>query len=823
MKSTNPRFTVPNSEIENRIDSLLAQLSLEEKIDLLGGHPTHGGTKANEKIGLVTMKMADGPVGVHWWCESSTAYPASIAAAASFDRKLMYRVGDALGRDCRARGVHILLAPGVNIYRSALCGRNFEYLGEDPYLSAQLVIENIKGLQNRGVAATVKHYAVNYQEFDRNHVSSDVDERTLHEVYLPAFKAAIVNAGAGCVMTGYNLVNSVHCSEHDYLVNKVLKGDWGFKGVVMSDWVSTHSALAAAVGGLDLEMPTAKWFNMTNLLPLVQQGMVAESVIDDKVRRMLRLAVCFGWLENDQVDTLIPQEDPVAHTTALDAARGGFVLLRNEDDILPFDRKKIGTLAVVGFSAAEENICGGGSAWSKPNHLVTLLDGITAAAGEGVEIVHAPGPSVSRDWSSYARGGFVMKNGMPGLQAEIFANSSLEGDPACVRTDEKLSFDWGMDSPAEGIDPARYSVRWSAFVVVDQAGTYTFYVNGNEARYRLFIDSVCVVDMWDIDRNGTNTVEMVLETGKRYAVRCEMCNSGSSWVTMHLGFERNGLVDEEIRAAVDAAARADAVVLCTGFSKNNESEGYDRHFGIGPIQERLILECSDANKNAVVVLAAGGNVDMEPWIDRTKALLHIWYPGQEGGTAVGEILFGDVNPSGRLPATFEKRLEDRSSYNCYHDSDNDKRVTLADGIFGGYRHFDRFGIEPRFPFGFGLSYTTFELSNLRLSSPRITENETITVSVDVTNTGTRAGAQVVQMYIRDLESKLTRPVKELKGFDKTYLEAGATGVVTMQIDRSSLSYYDPDCHDWVYEKGEFLVMVGTSARDIVHTQLLTAR
>jgi beta-glucosidase len=367
MHSRSPRFTPPSPEVERRIQSLIDQLGTDEKVLLLGGKPGQSGPQANsatfalERIGLPELRMADGPTGVHWWCDASTAYPALIAAAASFDENLWYRLGTALGRDCRARGVHILLAPGVNIYRSALCGRNFEYAGEDPFLSSRFAVAYIRGLQDQGVSATVKHFAVNFMEYARHTVSSDVDERTLHEIYFPAFKAAVTEGGCGALMTAYNLVNGVHCSEHAGLILDTLKGAWEFDGVVMSDWLSTYSVATAMNAGLDLEMPTADQFTAANLLPVLESGEVSRAALDDKVRRVLRLAACFGWLDHEQKDPTIPYDDPVTAQVALDIARAGVVLLKNDRNLLPLDRGQLRSIAVLGPYAHPAVFGGGGS------------------------------------------------------------------------------------------------------------------------------------------------------------------------------------------------------------------------------------------------------------------------------------------------------------------------------------------------------------------------------------------------------------------------------------------------------------------------------
>lgn len=810
MHSTYEQFTQPGEAVESRVGEILAKLTLEEKIDLLGGENI--GTKANEKAGIPKYLMADGPMGVHWHCDSSTAYPASIAAAASWDREAAYQMGAAIGRDARARGVHILLAPGVNIYRSALCGRNFEYLGEDPYLSAQMVVPIVKGCQSMGVATTVKHYAVNYQEFDRHNISSDLDERTLREVYLPAFKAAVQEGGTGAIMTAYNLVNGVHASEHDQLINQILKGEWGFDGLVMSDWVSTYCPVGAANGGLDLEMPTARFLNREELLPAVRNGLVPEEAIDDKIRRLLRLGICFGWFDHEQQDKSIPLEDPETHAVALEVARRGSVLLRNEGSMLPLDRSQLKKVAVVGPSAHPAVIGGGGSAYTTPSHVVSMLEGIRALAGEGVEVVHESGPSPAPELSAFESSQYQTPDGQPGLQAEYYDNAEFEGEPV-IRVEERLHFVWGGGRPVEGINGDLVSMRFRGKLIPEQDGGYIFYASQHDGLYRVVVGGEEVIDAWEFHETGTKQATVQLKAGVPAAIVVEY-KSVRHYVGLHVGWVHEDAQSIRRQAAVDAARSADVAIVCAGFDRNSEGEGHDRSFAMQADVAQLVADVAEVNPNTVVVLTAGGNLEMASWIDRVNAVLHAWYPGQEGGTAVAEILFGEVNPSGKLPATFEKKLEDRSSFDCYQDEDGDKRVLLEDGIFTGYRHVDREGVEPLFPFGFGLSYTTFEYENLKLSSDSISAADTLTVSFDIVNTGERRGADVAQLYVADSEAAVPRPVKELKGFDRVDLDPGERRTVEIQLDRSALEYFDPTEKAWVAEPGEFEVLIGASSMDI---------
>jgi beta-glucosidase len=816
MHSNHPRFTPPSPEIERRVQQLLEQLEPEEKILLLGGKPGQSGPQANsatfgiERIGLPELRMADGPMGVHWWCDASTAYPALIAAAASWDRELWYELGGALGRDCRARGVHILLAPGVNIYRSARCGRNFEYAGEDPYLSSRFGVAYVRGVQDQGVSATVKHFAVNYQEYGRHTVSSDLDARTLHEIYLPAFKAAITEGGSGALMTAYNPVNGVHCSEHSGLISDILKGEWAFDGVVMSDWLSTYSVAPAANAGLDLEMPTADRFTLANLLPALASGQVTQATIDDKVRRVLRLAACFGWLDSEQKDSSIPYQDPVTADVALRVARSGIVLLKNRSSFLPLQQSRIGSIAVLGPYAHPAVFGGGGSSYTPPHRATSLLEGLRALAPD-LQILHAPGPDPNPQRGVFSSSVFQSPEGA-GLWGEYFDNNDLSGVPLVSRLDERVDFGWGVRPPAPGITEKRFSVRWTGSFCPTQSGQHVFHSRSHDSQYRIWVDGKLVIDSWTIPRNGPQRGQLQLEAGRSYAVKVEYKKT-RFFSGMQVGwqFSDGGLAQTE--ACVALARRADLAIVTAGWDNVSEAEGFDRELCMNPELENMLVRVTEAQPNTLVVLTAGGNLDMSRWIDRAAAVLHAFYPGESGGQALAEIIFGLVNPSAKLPASFEHRESDRSSFGCYNDDDGDGRVVLEDGIFTGYRHLDRSGIAPLFAFGFGLSYTTFAYSELRLSAAHLPAGQALQLMLRVTNTGQRAGAEVVQVYVRDLVSNLPRPHKELKGFARVMLEPGESREVHIELGADAFKYYDPE-QGWVLEPGEFEVLVGASAVDM---------
>lgn len=779
---------------------------------MLGGQPEpkqDGDTFGNARTGIPSIKFADASVGLHWWTDRSTTYPAMIALAATWDRDVAYRMGAAVGRDARARDIHVVLGPGVNIYRSALCGRNFEYLGEDPVLAAASAVQYIRGLQDQGVAATVKHYAANFQEYDRHHVSSDVDERTLREVYLPAFEAAVREAGVGAVMTAYNPVNLVHASEHPWLLRTVLKDEWGFEGLVMSDWGSVYSAVHAANAGLDLEMPTAKWMNGERLIPAVRNGLVDESVIDDKVRRLLRLMVCFGWIDHPQKDEAIPQEDEETAAVALDVARRGAVLLKNDGPLLPFDPAKIKRLAVVGPYASQTPVGGGGSAYNPPWRTVSLLEGLRKEFGDQ-RIRYEAGLPLDDSERVFAQSSFRTPDERPGLKAEYFNNRNWDGLPVLTRIEERLQQRWGSGAIAEGVDATGFSVRWTGTIRAERAGPHAFFQWAG-GPFRVRVGDTVLFDLLDGANLKPPRAMVDLEAGVDVPIEV-LYRGAAGFNGICVGWEFLDIQSNR-GAALDLASESDAVLYCCGFSNQSEGEGFDREFAMPAEQEDFLLDLLERNGNVAVVLTGGGNLDMRRWVDRVPALLHAWYPGQEGGTALAELLSGTATPSGKLPATFERAPEDRSSHPCYHDTDNDKRVLLDDGVFTGYRHHERTGVEPLFPFGHGLSYTTFEYENVACSEA-LSEHGGVAVALDVINTGSREGVEVVQLYVRDCEASVPRPAQELKDFATVSLKPGERRRLHFDLAPRAFQFFCPRRCQWTAEPGEFDIRIGASSTDI---------
>jgi len=800
--------TAPSStDVEKRVESLLQQMTVEEKIEIIGGISDFY-IRPIPRLGIPSLRMSDGPMGVHDY-GLTTAYPAGIALAASWDRELAERFGRSMGADARARGVHFILGPGMNIYRAPMCGRNFEYFGEDPYLASRIAVWVVKGIQSQRVIATAKHFAGNNSEFARMTISSNIDERTLREIYLPAFEASVKEAKAGAVMDAYNRVNGVYMTQNNHLNNEILKKDWGFDGIVMSDWGATHDGLGAALGGMDLEMPSPTFMNSGALLPALKDGRLPMTTLDDKVRRILRKAIEFGFFDQSQTDPTIPAYSQEGRQVALEVARGGIVMLKNNGNLLPLDENKLKTIAVIGADAYPAVPSGGGSAETKPFHAVSYLEGISDRLGLKGKVLYAvDSPELDEVFESSE---FVTTpGGESGLKGEYFSNQQLNGTPALVRTDKRIHFDWGEGSfaPDQPID--HFSVRWTGYFVPQKSGDYTFFTSADDG-VRLFVEDQLAIDDWQPQSQTIESYGTHLEAGKAYKIRLEYFEDVGSAI---VGFGVTSAESFVGRQTKPIAAKADAVIICVGFDPKTESEGGDRTFQLPGGQDELIRQISAINKNTIVVVTAGGNVDMSRWADQVPAIMHAWYPGQEGGTALAQILFGDYSPSGKLPASFERRWEDNPTHDSYYPKPGESSVDYSEGVFLGYRYYDRSETKPMFAFGHGLSYTTFEYGHLSVTPASGNLSSPISVSFEVRNTGHREGAEVAEVYVGDSHSSIPRPIKELKGFAKVNLKPGESKRVTVQLERRAFSFYDVKKSNWSAEPGEFTILVGAASDDI---------
>lgn len=817
----------PDHAAERRIDSLLKLMTLDEKIRLIAG--TNGfDLHGLARLGIPQLSAGDSPFGIRA-SGPATLYAGGINLAATWNTELATRVGAEIGRDARARGKQYLLGPGVNMYRSPLSGRNFEYYGEDPFLAARMAVGFIKGVQSERVSATIKHFMGNNSEFARNTTDSRIDERTKREIYLPAFEAAVKEAQVGAIMGSYNLTDGLYMTANPAMNIDLVKKEWGFNGVMMSDWYAVHDALGSVNGGTDLEMPEPLYFNHRILLPAISAGQVTEATIDDKIRRLLRNSVRFGWMDNGAApDLSVPRYSLKAREIALGAAREGMVLLRNAAALLPLSAERTRTIAVVGPNAHPAVVLGGGSASIPTYTTVSALQGIAQLAGPGVTVHHARGMPTYGRVTLDTKFTTTPDSSTPGITMELFRGKELPGPPVITRVEQRVALGAPLDMTTLAredfqIDPPLYSgpegpmsSRWAGYYTAPAKATYDFVVQHggfNEAGYRLYVDGKLVADRWKLAPAVLEAIPLPLDSGAHKVVLEQHAIGGFSSPVLRFGIKRRGTwVDS---AALAVARRADVVVLAVGFDANSETENWDRTFGLPPGQEELVAAVSAANPRTIVVVNSGGAVDMSGWIDRVPAVLQAWYAGQEGGTAIAELLFGVANPSGRLPVTFERRWEDNPSFASYYPDPGSNQIHYREGVFSGYRGFERRGTAPLFPFGFGLSYTTFRMANLVVrpaegsteSAPRWT------VTFDVTNTGEREGAAVPQVYVGERNPRVARPRKELKGFSKVPLKPGETRSVSVPLDARSLAYYDVAGAQWRVDPDLYEIMVGWSSAD----------
>jgi beta-glucosidase len=816
-----------DAEVNARIDQLLGELTLDEKVAMVAGVDLWH-TAAVSRLGVPALKVTDGPAGARgerWTGRASASFPCGTALGATWNPDLVRIVGERIGGEARRKGAHVLLAPTVNIHRHPLAGRNFECYSEDPFLSARLAVAYIAGVQSTGIGCSVKHFVANDSEFERMSISSEVDPRTLREISLVPFEAAVLEADTWSVMTAYNRLNGAFCSEHPSL-RTLLRDEWGFTGVIMSDWYGTHSTAPAANAGLDLEMPgPPQWFG-ARLAEAVRAGEVEQSVVDDHAWRMLALLDRAGALDGSEPGAEQSVDDPEDRAVARRAATESFVLLHNRAGFLPLepggDDRPL--LAVIGPNASLAMIQGGGSARVSAFAPVTPLAGIVERFGDSYRIEH------ERGCTSYKQTPVLDTTVLDGpLQIAYHAGRERSGEPALVEPGDRAWFTF--TGPFTPEVPEEFSMRITGTVVVPETGAWTFGLV-QIGRARLSIDGALLVDNWNPTgrseafmgfASAEVTAEIELVAGEPHALEVEYTLPAPSLGGLAIGCLPPSPPDAFDRA-ITLAARADAVVCVVGTDGDWETEGNDRESMTLPHpQDELIRAVSAVNPHTAIVVNAASPVEMD-WTDQVGAVLQCWFAGEEWGHALADVLAGDVSPSGKLPTTFPVRIEDTPAYTSYPGERG--QVHYGEGVFVGYRWYDARRIEPKFCFGHGLSFTTFALdppavSAREVSSDALTGGETVRLTVPVRNTGDRRGAEVVQCYVHDVAASVARPPAELKAFAKVWLDPGETGEAVLELNRRAFAFWDVAADTWTVEPGEFELRIGTSSRAIAHRVALT--
>jgi len=796
--------------LERRVDDLMARLTLEEKVSLLAG-ATSMTLHAIPRLGVPEVKMTDGPTGVRSpEGKPATVFPVGVALAATWNPDLIRAVSAAIAGEARGYGASVLLAPTVNIVRTPRWGRNFESYSEDPVLAGRLALGYVRGVQGGGVGVSIKHFAANNQETNRFVVNSVVGERALREIYLPAFETVVKQADPWSVMASYNKVNGTYASENRWLLTDLLKKEWGYRGFVVSDWGATHSTVAAANAGLDLEMPGPAKFFGDKLAAAVRAGEVSPAQLDDNVRRIVRLIVRSGVLNGPLPQGEIGGDRHRAVARA--AADEAIVLLKNAG-VLPL-KPGIRTLAVIGPNADVARIQGGGSSAVAPfAKLQTPLEAIRAAL-PGVELIYAKGvdseetpPTADPRLFSPAT-----DSGDTGLTATYFATPDLSGTP--TRSERATDFTKRISGNIAGPQATGYAaLRWSGIFRAPASGMYEFSVRGTGSAVLTF-DGKTILDKatpaTPDNRDvigfpvGRRTVKLSLEGGKTYPVQLDYRTGQTPYESLSFGVR---LPRPDFDAAIAAAKRADAVVVIAGSASLTEGEGYDRpSIDLPGEQDRLIAAVAAANPSTVVVVNAGAAMTM-PWAGQVSGIVDMWLPGQEGAGALAAVLTGKVNPSGKLPVTFPMKSADDPAVLT------DAKSNYSEGLLVGYRGYEARSIVPLFAFGHGLSYTTFAYGDLAAPSS-VRPGKPVAVQLSLRNTGKVAGKEVVQLYVARADRTPEEPIKQLKAFAKVELRPGETKTVRLNLDTRAFAYWDVATHRWTARAGIYQLLIGGGSDDI---------
>ena len=817
-----PAYRDPEKPLNQRVDIILRLMTTEEKADMLAGVDMWH-FKGLERLGIPSVQVSDCGHGITIildqqgnWIGNATCFPTAAAQAATWNRSLIEEMGSALGRETRATGSSLLLAPMVNIKRHPLNGRNYELFSEDPILSGEMATAFIRGVQSEDIGAVIKAYTANNQQAFQSVLDVQMDERTLQEIYLPSFRIPVLKSEPWGLMTAYNGLNGSRTSASKHLLVDVLKEDWGYKGFIVSDWRAVKS-IGSLYSGLDLEMPgPGNFMTKENVLKSLNEGSFSAGELDDKVRRILRALVMTKLVDYERPQLNAELNSERHQLLARKVAEEGIILLKNEGSILPL-KKTIRKLAVIGPNASQARLGGGGSASVSPFYSVSPLEGIRNICGPDTEIIFEEGCGLGGNMDVVGSKFLRAAGNKPAdnwLKGEYFSNSDLKGLPACTERDESVNFSWGWANPKPQIGKEGYSVRWSGQIIPPVSGSYKLGISAAGCGYRLYLSDSLVIDQWETDSkdnfeaeftSGSRNISVKLEKNNPADIRIEFTKRTNR---NFIRFEWEVPGSNSIDAAKKIAAECDAVVFFAGLSNFYEGGNNDRPDIMLPgEQNRLISEIAGVNPETIVVLINGSAIGM-PWIDSVSAVLEAYYPGQEGGNAIAAVLFGEVNPSGKLPETFPVLLSDSPAYGNYPGEDN--VVKYAEGIYVGYRHYDAKNISPLFPFGHGLSYTTFEYSDLMIEKT----GNMIKCSLKVKNSGGVDGSEVVQLYLRDIVSSEHRPLKELKNFEKLFLKAGEVKTVIFTMTDDDLSFFSEKHNKWMYETGGFEVLIGSSSRDI---------
>lgn len=806
-----------------KIENILSHLSIEEKVSLCSGGKISGDRpcfKGIERLGIPNVREVDGPRGASVGSSNTTAFPAGVLLGATWNPTIIEQAGKVMGEESRALGYSVLLAPALNILRDPLDGRFFEYYTEDPYLNGAVAVGLVKGVQSEGVAACAKHYVCNNRERNRNYYMSVIDDRTLHEIYLPGFKSVVEEGNVYTVMTSANGVNYEYVSDSRKLLTDVLKNKWGFKGFVLTDWLQTRSVEKAAFAGLDVSMPGGDNCGFGDaLLKAVKTGRVPISIIDDKVRRILGVYDKIGALDNIDIHQGASVNTIAHQNVAKKVAEEGIVLLKNSDKTLPLKEKQIKKILVTGPNANKRFcIIGlGGSSWVQSPYEVTVLKGIKNVIGEAkVEYIS------SDDLGGYnliPSDNIAKVDGVPGIKAEYYIKG--KSTPVITRIEKNIDFMWEMKTPDSSIPVDKFrEVRFQAIVNPPVDGKYTFrfiYGGGSVRVYTEGFAGAPIAISSPSDK-GITTASVDLKHGESYHLNVVYVKgSGDSAIRLEWSTPNSEVSRKKMQELTKAARQSDAVVYVGGIDHSIDTEGRDRlSLDFPNDQTRIINMLSKINKKVNVVLINGSPLEIGQWLPNVKSLIEAWYPGMEGGNAVANILFGKTNPSGRLPFTWPKKLSDSPCYKLgFQDNNN---VLYTDKLMVGYRYFDTKEVEPQFPFGYGLSYSTFSYNNLQLAKEGF---DVIKGKVEVKNLSNVDGYETIQIYVKPINPSVDRPIHELKAFKKVFVKAGETVTVDFSLNKKdAFSYYDVHIGDWKIDPGKYEIEIGNNSENILTQALI---